>query len=244
MQISDRTSFLDAASRGKNFIPLVKTWPADLETPLSTWIKIKSNSISSPGVLLESVEGGDTLGRWSVVATDPLWVATVKGEKLTLTWRDDHSEEFSGNPFELLRNILSVYQSELIPGLPPLGQLYGMWGYELIKWIEPKVPVFSRKKDHLPDGVWMFMDKILIFDQVKRLISAVSYGDLTSHKSPEEAYEEALFGIRQLEKLMAKPLRKMKPLKWNPNPLIPNSVQSNWRKDDFKNAVEKAKYPL
>ena len=108
MPISDRDSFLEAASRGLNFIPLVSSWPADLETPLSTWLKVGQDY--SPGVLLESVEGGERLGRWSVVASDPLWVVTVRGGKITRTWRNLHCEEVEGNPFELLRAFLSPYK--------------------------------------------------------------------------------------------------------------------------------------
>ncbi|AAQ00776.1 MULTISPECIES: anthranilate synthase component I family protein [Prochlorococcus] len=239
MSISDRVSFLDAASRGINFIPLVQTWPADLETPLSTWLKIGQKN--PPGVLLESVEGGDTLGRWSVVASNPLWVVTIKGEKITRTWRNNEKEEFVGNPFELLRKCLAPYKSQLIPGLPSLGQLYGMWGYELIKWIEPKVPVYSQNDEQFPDGIWMFMDKILIFDQVKRLITAVSYGDLTSADSPEDAYEKAFQGIKEFESLMQEPLPSIKSLKWNQKPSIPDSIESNWSKSEFEHAVEEAK---
>ncbi len=241
MPISDRDSFLDAASKGINFIPLVNVWPADLETPLSTWIKISQPGI--PGVLLESVEGGDTLGRWSVVASDPLWVATVQGKKTTLTKRSLQKEEFTGNPFNLLRTFLEEYKSELIPGLPALGQLYGMWGYELIKWIEPTVPIHSHRKNDqsFPDGVWMFMDKIVIFDQVKRLIFAISYGDLTGQESPDQAYDKALEGIKKIQIMMAEPLPNIKPLEWNAKPDLPDSIKNNWSKKGFKNAVEKAK---
>ncbi len=239
MPISDRESFLEAASRGLNFIPLVSSWPADLETPLTTWLKVGQGS--SPGVLLESVEGGDRLGRWSVVASDPLWVVTVRGKKITRTWRNLHCEQLHGNPFELLRKFLLPYKSELIPGIPSLGQLYGMWGYELIQWIEPKVPVSERNSGHLPDGVWMFMDKVLIFDQVKRLITAVSYGDLTINQSPSEAFEKAHAGIKKFKAQMAEPLPHIKPLGWNPKGSIPKSVKSNWSPIHFKNAVEKAK---
>ncbi len=239
MQISDRDSFLNAASRGLNFIPLVKSWPADLETPLTTWMKVGQQS--SMGVLLESVEGGDTLGRWSVVAADPLWVVSIKGDKITRTWRNSKSEELRGNPFTFVRKFLKPYKSELIEGLPSLGQLYGMWGYELIKWIEPTVPIFSRNEEDLPDGVWMFMDRMIIFDQVKRLISAISYGDLISQKSAHEAYQNAELGIQKFENLMANPLPPIKPLIWNQNGSIPESVESNWKKIGFKDAVDKAK---
>ena len=66
----DRAAFRKAAASGANLIPLAQSWPADLETPLTTWIKVGAGH--PPGVLLESVEGGETLGRWSVIACDPL----------------------------------------------------------------------------------------------------------------------------------------------------------------------------
>ena len=62
----DRAAFEKAAASGANLIPLAQSWPADLETPLTTWIKVGAGR--PPGVLLESVEGGETLGRWSVIA--------------------------------------------------------------------------------------------------------------------------------------------------------------------------------
>ena len=77
----DKENFLLSASRGANYIPLAKSWPADLETPLTTWLKVGNNGPT--GVLLESVEGGETIGRWSVVASDPLWKVIVRGNELT-----------------------------------------------------------------------------------------------------------------------------------------------------------------
>ena len=74
---SQKDSFLKAYKEGKNFIPITQTWPADLETPLSTWLKLSSKD--SHGVFLESVEGGESLGRWSIVATTPLWEAVSNG---------------------------------------------------------------------------------------------------------------------------------------------------------------------
>ena len=100
----DKEEFLLSASRGANYIPLAKSWPADLETPLKTWLKVGKNG--SPGVLLESVEGGETLGRWSVVASDPLWKVIVRGNGLTRCWRNGKQEKFHGNPIEILRKML------------------------------------------------------------------------------------------------------------------------------------------
>lgn len=239
MHSSDRDWFINAASNGANFIPVVHSWPADLETPLTTWLKVGHGN--PPGVLLESIEGGKTLGRWSVVASNPLWLAKAKGERLTRIWRDGQCDQLQGNPFQELKRWLAPYRPISKPELPPLGQLYGIWGYELIKWIEPSVPVHSCLEEDPPDGVWMLMDSILIFDQVKRLITAVAYGDLTASQSPDIAYEHALARIKKLERLMEAPLPAIKPLKWQEKDLATPRTKRNFRKSGFEDSVEKAK---
>ena len=235
----DKKKFLLSASKGSNFIPLSSSWPADLETPLTTWLKVGNDK--PPGVLLESVEGGETLGRWSVVASDPLWMVTLRGNELTRSWRDGRKEKFHGNPFEILRRMLKPYKSVSLPDLPQLGQLFGMWGYELIQWIENKVPVYELSEKDLPDGVWMFMDKVLIFDQVKRLITAVAYGNLSDGFSAEEAYEIALGQINELQDLLAAPLKPVKSLRWSEKGNRPIDMKSNTTKKDFEESVNMAK---
>ncbi len=239
MHSPDLDSFLDAAAAGANFVPLAQSWPADLETPLTTWLKVGHNQ--PPGVLLESVEGGETLGRWSVVATKPLWTAKARGNNLVRTWRDGKVEEVNGNPFQELKKWLSVYKSINLSDLPSLGQLYGVWSYELIKWIEPKVPVHVEDESEPPDGIWMFMDNILIFDQVKRLITAVVYGDLTTQESAEQVFNCGLERIEELRRCMTQSLESNTLLDWHPKNEQLNKIKSNFGKSKFEKAVEKAK---
>ena len=239
MLSSDRDHFFEMAASGANFIPLARSWPADLETPLTTWLKVGADH--PPGVLLESVEGGETLGRWSVVACNPLWTATCRGKHLTRRWREGRTDEAIGNPFEGLRQWLAPYRTATLPGLPPLGQLYGMWGFELIKWVEPTVPVHLRDNNDPPDGIWMLMDSILIIDQVKRLITAVAYADLSVEQTANEAWDKAQARIQDLEKCMAEPLAPIQPLQWQPKSQSPPSTISNYSQQGFEEAVQTAK---
>lgn len=235
----DRASFRQAAANGFNLIPLAQSWPADLETPLTTWIKVGANR--PPGVLLESVEGGETLGRWSVVACDPLWTASARDDVLMREWRDGRRDQTVGNPFDGLRALLAPYRCASLPGLPPLGQLYGMWGYELIRWIEPSVGVHDNATDAPPDGIWMLMDCILIFDQVKRIITAVAYADLSNGEDPEAAWEDAITRIQTLRERMTAPLPPIEPLTWSADAGDLPSVQSNRSQENFETAVETAR---
>ena len=235
----DRAAFRKAAASGATLIPLAQSWPADLETPLTTWIKVGAGH--PPGVLLESVEGGETLGRWSVIACDPLWTAQLAGNQLQRSWRDGREDSFEGNPFESLRQCLAPYRCDNLPGLPPLGQLYGMWGYELIQWIEPTVPVHPRSTSDPPDGIWMLMDAILIFDQVKRQITAVAYADLTGNSSEEDAWQSALNRIQSLRDRMNAPLPPVEPLRWDGAARDLPEVSSNRSQKEFEQAVVTAK---
>ena len=235
----DRASFRQAAANGFNLIPLAQSWPADLETPLTTWIKVGANR--PPGVLLESVEGGETLGRWSVVACDPLWTASARGDVLQRNWRDGRCDQSNGNPFDGLRALLEPYRCASLPGLPPLGQLYGMWGYELIRWIEPSVGVHTSPLDAPPDGIWMLMDSILIFDQVKRIITAVAYADLSDGQDPDHAWDAAISRIQTLRERMTAPLPAIEPLTWSADAGDLPSVQSNRSQGNFEAAVETAR---
>ena len=235
----DRAAFHEAAANGSNLIPVAQSWPADLETPLTTWIKVGADH--PPGVLLESVEGGETLGRWSVIACDPLWTATARQDRLVQRWRDGREQVIEGNPFDSLRRCLAPYQCASLAGLPPLGQLYGMWGYELIQWIESSVPVHQRTPADPPDGIWMLMDAILIFDQVKRQITAVAFADLSSEQSEADAWQTALHRIALLRERMEAPLPMVDPLPWNADARDLPDVRSNRSQDEFEAAVTTAR---
>jgi len=116
-----------------------------------------------------------------------------------------------------------------------------MWGYELIHWVEPTVPVHSREVTDPPDGIWMLMDSILFFDQVKRLITAVSYGDLSEGQSTDLAWQNAMTRIEDLQQRMAAPLAPIQPLQWQAKGQSPPATESNFSKPDFEAAVETAK---
>ena len=176
-----------------------------------------------------------------MIACDPLWTASARNDLLTRTWRNGREEQFTGNPFESLRDCLAPYTCVNLPGLPPLGQLYGIWGYELIQWIEPTVGVHPRAASDPPDGIWMLMDAILIFDQVKRQITAVAFGDLSGGVDEEQAWQTAIQRIDALRQRMDAPLPAVKPLAWDARNSELPAVQSNRSRGEFETAVDTAK---
>jgi anthranilate synthase component 1 len=240
MPSPDRATVLAQAEAGSTFIPIWRTWPADLETPLTTWLKVGDGS--EHGVLLESVEGGERIGRWSFVVSDPLWTLTVRGDQAEQAWRDGRRQSLTGNPFDLLRDALAPYTASAIPGLPPVGQLFGFWGYELIRWIEPSVPVHPTDPQGPPDGCWMLADSLLVFDQVKRQITAVAYADCSAGADPAAAFAAAQERLDALERRMHAPLPPgLTPLDWRESPSAQLSTRSNRSREEFEAAVLTAK---
>src|SRR4028118_2252455 len=156
-----------------NFVPVYQEWVADLDTPVSAWYKVCAGQPYS--FLLESVEGGEKLGRYSFLGCDPLWVLEARGNTTTQTNRDGSVKVFEGDPFAALSSCLELYHPVKLPQLPAgIGGLFGFWGYELIHWIEARVPVHPTSEDNLPDGLWMQVDNLMIFDQVKRKVWAIA----------------------------------------------------------------------
>jgi anthranilate synthase component 1 len=158
--------FKSFAKQG-NFVPVYQELPADLDTPVSAWYKVCAGQPYS--FLLESVEGGENLGRYSLLGCDPLWVLESRGETATQLHRDGSVSSYEGNPFDILASCLAPYHPVKLPALPSgIGGLFGFWGYELIRWIEPTVPIHPPDdENNLPDGLWMQVDSLLIFDQGK-----------------------------------------------------------------------------
>ncbi|MGK7956117.1 MAG: anthranilate synthase component I [Crocosphaera sp.] len=243
MMFPDFEQFSVLAQQG-NFVPVYQEWVADLETPVSSWYKVCGDRPYS--FLLESVEGGENLGRYSFLGCDPVWVLATRGNITTQTYRDGKVETFEGNPFDILTHCLGSIQPVTLPQLPSgIGGLFGFWGYELINWIEPRVPVDPINDEDLPDGVWMQVDHLIIFDQIKRKIWAIAYADLRDDSiSLEQAYQQACDRITKLVLKLQLPLPiqgKTLELHLNSEETQPLSYTSNTEPAQFRENVRQAK---
>ncbi len=245
MIFPDFSQFSQLAQQG-NFIPVYQEWVADLDTPVSAWYRVCAGQPYS--FLLESVEGGETLARYSFLGCDPLWVLEARGNRTTQTHRDGSQQVFEGDPFETLSHCITPFQPVKLPQLPPgIGGLFGFWGYELINWIEPRVTIYPATETNLPDGLWMQIDQVLIFDQVKRKIWAVAYADLRDPTIDRAAaYQQACDRVTQLVNKLQSPLSEQATLLSWKSPESGNreqlaSLTSNTTKEDFCTNVETAK---
>ncbi len=233
--------FSQLADRG-NFIPVYQELVADLDTPVAAWYRVCAGQPFS--FLLESIEGGERVGRYSYLGCDPLWTLEARGDRTVQTFRDGSSTTYTGNPFQHLNTCLASIDPVKLPNLPPsIGGLIGFWGYELIKWIEPKVPVYACKEGDVPDGLWMQIDSLLVFDQVKRKIYAIAYADLRDRKNPKAAYDQACDRVSLLVEKLRSTLDPQKTvINWtDPSTQPPITFTSNFTPEAFRQSVEIAK---
>jgi len=245
MIFPDFSHFSQLALQG-NFVPVYQEWVADLDTPVSAWYKVCAGQPYS--FLLESVEGGEKLGRYSLLGCDPLWVLEARGNSTTQTHRDGSQIVFAGDPFTALAKCLEPYKPVKLPQLPPgIGGLFGFWGYELINWIEPRVPIYPQDERNIPDGLWMQVDHLLIFDQVKRKIWAIAYADVRDpNVDLQVAYQQAGDRVTQLVSKLSLPLSPEKTIfEWTPpgsqKAATTEEYTSNFTRKDFCASVQKAK---
>jgi anthranilate synthase component I len=233
----DYPRFLQLAELG-NFIPVYREVLADLETPVSAWYKVCAGA--KQNFLLESVEGGERIGRYSFLGCEPLWTLSARGDQCEQVFRDGQQLTHTGDPFVILDACLKPFRPVHLPELPPgIGGLFGYWGYELIRWIEPKVPI-HEDPEALPDGYWMQVDALLIFDQVKRKIWVVAYADLRD-QSPESAYAQAQARVETLVHRLQTNAISGTSLSLDPHSRPLSVPESTFTRDQYCEAVDAAR---
>jgi anthranilate synthase component 1 len=162
-------------------IPVWREVPADLETPVSAYLKLARGRYS---YLLESVEGGERLARYSFVGVEPYLVLTLRGERAELRWlggRRAGSRERVAchDPLELVRAELERRPLDPLGGAPPFyGGAVGYLSYEVAARCEPRVPVPARDALGLPEAVFLFSDSLLVFDHVRHSARLVAHADI------------------------------------------------------------------
>src|SRR3989304_2260596 len=162
--------FREKAKEG-NLIPVYREIMADMETPVTAFLKIDTGKHS---FLLERVEGGEKWGRYSFLGSNPSIIFKCKGNRVTVT-RDTASETFeSHDPLSVIKELMSRYRPVQLPELPIFfGGAVGFLSYDMVRVFED---IGSRATDTLTkdNPVFMITDTLLIFDNLKNRIKVVS----------------------------------------------------------------------
>jgi anthranilate synthase component I len=206
-----------------NLVPIYREIVADLETPVSAFLKINRGGYS---FLLESVEGGERLARYSFIGTEPYRLLTVKGEDKV-------------QPLSLISEELSRYRVIPVSGLPRFcGGAVGYLAYETVNRFE-KLPSPQSDPLGLPESLFMFVDTLLIFDHVTHRIKVLSHVHLDG--DIETAYQKAVDRIDDLVNRLSQPLPQSRQHKAPSGPVIDSKPVSNLSKEEFESGVLKIK---
>ena len=203
-----REEFLEKARHG-NLIPVWREVLADMETPVSAFRKIAGSRANS--FLLESVEGGERLARYSFLGCDPYLVFRSKGDTATIT-EGDSTETITlkageRDPLHVLKEILDRYTYVSSPELPPfVGGAVGMIGYDTVRFFE-KLPTLAKDDLGLDDCIFLFTDTLLVFDNVKHKVLALCNAHVGT--DPGAAYDDAACKVDELLGRLEKPLPAM-----------------------------------
>ncbi len=224
-------------------IPVFRTLIADLETPVSAFLRLTQPASSTPApeaFLLESVEGGERVGRYTFIGIEPYQRYTVRNRDITHTSAAG-TRHFQGDIFAELKRELSAHTPARIPGLPPFtAGAVGFFAYDIVRQIE-HLPSTAATELDVPDGHLMFFDQVLAFDHVRKEIHLIVTADLTrqpASATPEAVYTATVARLDRLEHLLARPLPTPHP---SPQPPAPLELAPRTPRADFLAAVDRVK---
>ncbi|MEO6588265.1 MAG: chorismate-binding protein, partial [Pyrinomonadaceae bacterium] len=225
-----------------NVVPVVHTLPADLLTPLGAYLKISADATHS--FLLESVEGGVNLARYSFLGANPSMIADGDAHRTNVS--KNGATETQGVPFfQFLREHFAKNNLFFDRENPVFtGGAIGYFGFSAVEWFEPTLAQDApTKKNLLPDALWMFYRTIVAFDHARQLIKIITLvfteeADGNAEKL-EKLYQDAIAHNGNLIETL-----EQENFSFNfktQNKVSDATVSSNWEKEAFENAVREIK---
>ena len=238
-----RKEFLDLA-RTHTLVPVCRTLLADLETPVSAFLRAAWQEREC--FLLESVEGGEQLGRYTFIGLTPFKRIVARGRQIAIT-EGRKTTNIEGDIFAVLRDALGGHKPARLQGLPPFtAGAVGFFAYDAVRQIE-RLPELAKDELRVPDACLLFFDEVLAFDHVRKEIMLVVTADV-SKGAAARAYDGAVKRLDRLEKRLLQPLPDLgkerdrkKPDRKRPGASSKLKVKHRTAKKDYLAAVERTK---
>ena len=231
-----RAAFVELCRQG-NIIPVYTDLMADFETPVSAYAKLKS---AGPSFLLESVEGGEHLSRYSFIGCRPrkVFACGASVTRIRETGQPEREVATPADPLALIEAEMQGYRPVLLPGMPRFtGGAVGFIGYEYITRIEPTVPAAPVDELKLPLLYFMLVDSLLIFDRAKQTLRLSVNAHVDGE--PAAAYDAAVGELKELFGLLAHK-RELAPAPLNEPPQVA-VPPGNFTQVKFEQVVEDTK---
>jgi anthranilate synthase component 1 len=209
-----RDEFQTLAQRG-NLVPVYRELPADLETPVSVYLKLRERAPHRESFLLESVEGGEQIARYSFIGVEPARVITIRGNQVTdkgphFPASEGKKRNQGNDPLDAIREWLAPYRAVELPGLPRfIGGAVGYLGYDMVRHFDRiRTSRDASYQDYpmqnLPDAMFMFTDTLIAFDHVKHRMLIIANAHVDGDANA--AYDAATARINQLVTRLRQPL--------------------------------------
>lgn len=180
-------------------VPLVKSVSADLLTPVSAFLAVAAREPNA--FLLESVERGEQIGRYTFLGARPHMQIEARGSEITIT-RRTRKERRRGNIFQVVKELLRAHRPASVPGLPPFtAGAVGYFSYDVVRRLE-NIGQHTRDDLDVPDCQLMFFDRLLAFDHLRHQIHIIATADISAD-NPKRAYQQAADDISAIEKKLA-----------------------------------------
>jgi anthranilate synthase component 1 len=231
-----------ALSAQGNLIPIYRELPADLETPVSVYLKLAGHGAS---FLLESVEDGEQVGRYSFIGVEPNAVLAFRGgtvERRSNGHVSTSTLPSGRDPLHVLQAELDRFEPVALPDLPRfVGGLVGYLGYDVVRFFEPKLdqpPLLTAggtPPQDLPDAIFLLADTLVAFDHARGRLLIIANAHLNG--DPYAAYDEAAARIDRIADRLAAPLPS--PVTRHSSPVT--SLASNFTQPEFEAIVSQAK---
>ena len=232
-----------ALAEHHTLIPVHRTLIADLETPVSAFLRLAGAHAAQgdaaqgghqpEAFLLESVEGGERVGRYTFIGIEPYQSFIARGRTITHTALNQ-TRTFEGDIFAELKRELSAHTPARLAGLPPFtAGAVGFFAYDIVRQIE-HLPTLSADELNAPDAHLMFFDQVLAFDHVKKEIHLIVTADLTRNAdvAADALYLRTSARLDRLEQLLARNLPERTPRASGPLDLVARTSPA-----DFLHAV-------
>ena len=229
------SAFNDLASQGFNRIPLVKNVLADLDTPLSTYLKLANGPYS---YLFESVQGGEKFGRYSIIGLPCRKQIRIFENKINIIENEKCVESLThDDPLEWIEQFHAQFKVAELPDLPRFtGGLVGYFGYDTVRYIEPRLGNCPNPDPlNVPDILLMVSDEVLVFDNLAGKLYLIHY----ANPENDNAYAQGSKRLEQLIKQLQTSVPRI-PLS-KASTINESDFKSGFTEEKFKQAVNKAK---
>ena len=226
----NQSEFQALADQGFNRIPLVRALQADLETPLSLYLKLANQPNS---YLLESVVGGERFGRYSFIGLPARTRIEARDDQIQVMTDGKVVESHTADPIAFAESYLARFKVAITPGLPRFcGGLAGYFGYDTVRHIEPRLrnPKAMRKADpvNIPDIVLLLTEALAIIDNLAGKLYLVVYVDPHSTSSVPSAFDSGTQELDRLEAKLALPAVVPSVAKLNPTEVIRDFAKADY----------------